>query len=394
MSFFQTGGLQPRTATAGGPHRDLAAATGRCDAGPMVKYGSAADARGRRRSTGGQNGDPWSRSAEDPFAPAQQDPATADAPSVLGGWAAMTSYLELEPVLVAEMARAAMSSGRVVALTSGEVGVGAMLASLAVRGEDALLDELLPLQGAEIRVHRYTLGRLDPISVHPVAGGPELLRALALCAASATYESWQAVAHDGHNPPVGIGSAQRHELRWLQPTPIDAPGNPPWMRPTTQDPPPGTSIAAWQHELLRVAEPRSDSAPRGPALGLTLGGLGGEALGAGESERGPSGSGATRPLPDPSTFAQLRDDRTPDEIARGAARLAQVDVMSRQLEDLTALVEGLAESVRSLTRHQWDNSPPPGFWLKVQRADDEVRRALEDLAGEVRSRTPPPTNED
>ncbi|MDP1819618.1 MAG: hypothetical protein Q8K58_06940 [Acidimicrobiales bacterium] len=394
----------------------------------MLKRGSDPEAKIRRRF-----------GAEDPFS--AHPTATVGPPPVLGGWSAMASYFDLEPALVAEMARAAMSSGRVVALRSGEVGVGAMLASLAVRGEDVLLDNLLPLGDAEIRVHRYTVGKLEPIAVHPVDGVAPLLRALALCAASATHESWEAVAHDGRNPPVAIGSAQKRELRWLQPPAPDSPDRPPWMTPTTQDPPPGTSVAAWQDELRRgaaapivaapaaapstVAPPRpaapadarlpDPDAPIGPAV-----------------RPGPTPEPAADPAPmatrtvaanapeaadevsqriidavtsaldhalsnalvelqlDPTTLAQLRDDRIPEQIAQSVSRLeaqmVQVEVVSRQVQDLTAAVDSLAESARSLMRHQWDNAPPPNFWVKVQRADDEVRRAVDELTSEIRTR--------
>jgi hypothetical protein len=392
----------------------------------MLKRGGDAEAKARRRfGPGGQNGDPWSRSSGDPF---DGDPSAAPAsasPPVLGGWTAMASFLDLEPSLVAEMARASMSSGRVVALRSGEIGVGAMLASLAVRGEDILLDELLPLGSAEIRVHRYTVGKLEPIAVHPVLGIAPLLRALALCAASATHESWEAVAHDGVNPPVAIGSAQKHELRWLQPPAADAPHSPPWMTPTTDEPPPGTSVAAWQEELQREPPPPPQARPlaappaaRLPESDAPIGPV---------RPAGPAPVAPAAPVPtsdpgfspeellgaitasvqhalanallelelDPATIAQLRDDRIPQEIVEGVARLeahlAQVDLVGRQIQDLTTAVDAIAESMRSMIRHQWDNAPPPNFWVKVQRADDEVRRAVDELTSEVRTRISRPT---
>jgi len=389
----------------------------------MLKRGGDADAKARRRfGPSGQDGDPWSRSGGDPFSVEPSMAPGSASPPVLGGWTAMGSYLELEPALVAEMARASMSSGRVVALRSGEIGVGAMLASLAVRGDDILLDELLPLGGAEIRVHRYTVGKLEPIAVHPVLGVAPLLRALALCAASATHESWEAVAHDGVNPPVAIGSAQKHELRWLQPPAADAPHSPPWMTPTTDEAPPGTSVAAWQEELQRVPAP----APQAPPLAAPPAAR----LLDSDAPIGPMRAIAPEPVApvatsdpgfspeellaainasvqhalanallelelDPATIAQLRDDRIPEEIVQGVARveahLAQLDVVSRQVQDLTTAVDALAESMRSVVRHQWDNAPPPNFWVKVQRADDEVRRAVDELTSEVRTRISRPT---
>ncbi len=176
----------------------------------------------------------------------------------------MASYLDLEPSLVAEMARAAMSAGRVVALRSGEVGVGAMLASLAVRGEDILLDELLPL--GERRDPRAPLHR-GPARAHRRAPGPRvgpLLRSLALCAASPPGESWEAVAHDGRTRPwpsaapearAALAPAARH------PTPPQPAVGGPHDRTTR----PGTSVPWWQEELpsgRRAPPPEAPAARR------------------------------------------------------------------------------------------------------------------------------------
>src|SRR5687768_6288734 len=103
--------------------------------------------------------EPGVRGGDAPVAPEpfEREPSTAAAaapPAGLAGWSAPASYLALDAQVVQELARAALSSPALASLRSGEVAVGAMLVSLALRGVDALLDELLPLSTAELRLHR------------------------------------------------------------------------------------------------------------------------------------------------------------------------------------------------------------------------------------------------
>jgi pimeloyl-ACP methyl ester carboxylesterase len=77
-------------------------------------------------------------------------------------------------------------------------------------------------------------------------------------------------------------------------------------------------------------------------------------------------------------------------VARIDQQTAQIDGMARQLQALTTAVDELTESTRALLRHQWDNMPPQNFWARMQRADDEVRRSVDELAAEVRGRIPRP----
>lgn len=370
------------------------------------------DARPRRRF-GNEAGAP------DPFP--REAPAPVRAPGdALGGWTAPLSYLALEPRLVAELARASLTSRGVASLRSGEVAVGAMLASLAVRGEDVLLDEILPLGGAELRLNRYRVGQLTPVAVHPVPTAAALLRALAHCAAGAVHdETWEAVAHDGR-APVAIASAQARELRWLQPPGPDSPHEVAWVEPTTGERPPGSMTASWQS---RLDQPRVTPAPIAPARGSAP--IGPAVVPApsrsrvGEDDdlvlRRPAqpevlseqllaaiGETVDKALSnallelelDPAVLTDLRDDSVLDRLVGTVARLeqqvAQVDFVTRELQALTTAVDELGDAVRSLVRQQWDHLPPTGIWTKLQRADDEVRRAVDELAAEVRGRLPRP----
>jgi hypothetical protein len=377
----------------------------------MLRRATDSDGRSRRRfGTDTPTADPFPRDM----------PAGAGTagPAALGGWAAPASYLELDAQLVGELARASLSARGVAALRSGEVAVGAMLASLAIRGEDVLLDELLPLTSAELRLHRYAVGQLTPIAVHPVTSVATMLRSLAYCAASPPGETWEVVAHDGRTAPVAIAAARHHELRWLQPPAPDSPSNAPWAEPTTQEDPPGSAAAWWQAEL---AKPRSAARPTlpppdlervvtpiGPALAPTppapaepqsiivpvipdhlpehlLAAVGDTV------DRALSNALIQLEL-DPATLDELRDnsmlERLVDAVARLEQQVGQIDFVARQVQALTTAVDELTDSARSLMRHQWDNMPPQNYWVRMQRADEEVRRAVDELASEVRGRMP------
>ena len=95
---------------------------------------------------------------------------------------------------------------------------------------------------------------------------------------------------------------------------------------------------------------------------------------------------------EPGTLQELRDQGALHQLTAAVARIEQqtalVDGLARQVAALTTAVTELSDSTRALLRHEWDNMPPPNFYVRVQRADDEVRRALEELSGEVRSRMP------
>jgi hypothetical protein len=97
---------------------------------------------------------------------------------------------------------------------------------------------------------------------------------------------------------------------------------------------------------------------------------------------------------DPDTMQDLREQSALAKLLEAVHRIdqqtAQIDGMARQLQALTTAVDELTESTRALLRHQWDNMPPQNFWVRVQRADDEVRRAVDELAAEVRGRNPRP----
>jgi hypothetical protein len=380
----------------------------------MLRRAPDTDGRPRRRfGTEGTGAEPFARDTVTVAGPA--------GPAALGGWSAPASYLELDPQLVGELTRAALSARGVAALRSGEVAVGAMLASLAIRGEDILLEELLPLSNAELRLHRYAVGQLTPISVHPVISVAALLRALAYCAASPPGETWEVVAHDGRSTPVAIAAARSHELRWLQPPAPDAPTRAPWADPTTQDDPPGSSVAWWQAEL---AKPRAAGAPATAVLPDRVTAPIGTAFGAAPAagaaappqsvvvpvipDRLPEhlltavGDTVDRALSnalielelDPATLDELRDNSMLERLAESVGRLeqqvAQIDFVARQVQALTTAVDELTDSARSLMRHQWDNMPPQNYWVRMQRADEEVRRAVDELAAEVRGRMPRP----
>jgi hypothetical protein len=97
---------------------------------------------------------------------------------------------------------------------------------------------------------------------------------------------------------------------------------------------------------------------------------------------------------DPTTMQDLREQSTLNRLLDAVARIdqqtAQIDGMARQLQALTTAVDELTESTRALLRHQWDNMPPQNFWARMQRADDDVRRSVDELAAEVRGRIPRP----
>jgi hypothetical protein len=369
----------------------------------MLRRGPDTESRPRRRFAP-------EAGAPDPFPRESPGVAGPTAGSALGGWSAPTSYLDLDPALVAELARASLTAHGVAALRSGEVAVGAMLATLAMRGEDVLLDELLPLAGADLRLYRYDVGHLTPIAVHPVATAAGLLRALAYCAVSPPGETWEAVANDGRHP-IAIASARSHELRWLQPPAPDAPQSAPWAPLTTEEPPPGSSTAWWEEELRRSAVAAPSITPAALTLSST-----GRTAGADPSLRlglgGPDGvseqlltavgktvdkalSNALLELElDPETLDELRDNSVLDRLVTAVSRLeqqvGQVDYVTRELQALTTAIDELSDSVRSLLRHQWDNMPPANVWTRLQRADDDVRRAVDELAAEVRGRLPRP----
>ena len=364
--------------------------------------------------------------ADDPFPRDMPAAAPPAGPAVLGGWTAPASYLDLDAQLVGELARASLSARGVAALRSGEGAVGAMLASLAIRGEDILLEELLPLASAELRLHRYAVGQLTPTAVHPVTSVAALLRSLAFCAASAPGETWEVVAHDGRTPPVAIAAARSHELRWLQPPAPDAPPNAPWANPTTPDDPPGSSASWWQAELAKPrpagafgppVNPERVTAPIGPVLSAP----GSSPAPAQAQAQAPAtapivvpvipdrlpehlltavGDAVDRSLSnallqlelDPATLDELRDnsmlERLVDAVGRLEQQVGQIDFVARQVQALTTAVDELTDSARSLMRHQWDNMPPQNYWVRMQRADEEVRRAVDELAAEVRGRMP------
>jgi hypothetical protein len=97
---------------------------------------------------------------------------------------------------------------------------------------------------------------------------------------------------------------------------------------------------------------------------------------------------------EPGTLDELRDQGALHRLTAAVARIEQqtalVDGLARQVAALTTAVDELTDSTRALLRHQWDNMPPPNFYVRVQRADDEVRRAIDELGSEVRSRMPRP----
>ncbi len=364
------------------------------------------DGRPRRRfGTEGSDLDPFPRDVPGVSVPG---------PAALGGWAAPASYLELDPQLVAELTRASLSARGVAALRSGEVAVGAMLASLAIRGEDILIEELLPLTSAELRLHRYAVGQLTPTAVHPIDSVAGLLRSLTFCAASPPGETWEVVAHDGRTPPVAIAAARHHELRWLQPPAPDAPHSAPWANPTTQEEPPGYNAAWWQAELARprgatpaALHPDRVSAPIGPAIQTAQPAAPAAPLvvpvipdrlpehlltAVGDTvDRALSNALIELEL-DPATLDELRDnsvlERLIESVARLESQMSQIDFVTRQVQALTTAVDELTDSARSLMRHQWDNMPPQNYWVRMQRADEDVRRAVDELAAEVRGRLP------
>jgi hypothetical protein len=334
-------------------------------------------------------------------------PTAPPSPVGLGTWTAPVSYLEVEREIVAELVRAALASPTVATLRSGEVTVGAMLTSLAIRGEDVLLDELLPLGGVELRIHRYTTGQLNPIAVHPAGSAAELLRSLARCAVQPQGETWEAVAHDGTSDPVAVAAARSDELRWLQPPAPGAPHAAPWAPLTTQLPAPGATVSEWTARLVASPPPPASPTPAPPRAGEPVPAFSGpgRVTGAGASTEELSQmirtaveeALAAAPIEldlDAATLDELRDttvlERLVDAIGRLDQQVGQIEGLGRQVTALTAAIDDLSDSSRSLLRHQWDNMPPQGFWLRVQKADDELRRSIDELAAEVRGRRRPP----
>jgi hypothetical protein len=342
--------------------------------------------------------------------PAGTGPAS---PVGLGEWSAPRSYLDLDRDLVAELVRVALASPKVASIRNGELAVGAMLASLAIRGEDALVDELLPLAGVELRIHRYAVGRLDPVAVHPVGSLAEMLRSLARCAVQPQGETWEAVASDGVNAPVAVAAARNLELRWLQPPAADALHDAPWAPLTAPTAAPGASIGEWRDRLnTRPAPPAA--APLPPIGGVhppapataPVPAFGGAPAAAAPAATGPrleellplieasvERALANAPLEldlDAATLDELRDttviERLVDAVGRLDRQVGQVDALARQIAALTAAVDDLADANRSLLRHEGDNLPPQGFWVRMQKADDELRRSIDELANEVRGR--------
>jgi hypothetical protein len=339
----------------------------------------------------------------------------------LGGWAAPASYLGLDTAVVAELARASLGSPAVATLRSGELAVGAMLAALALRGEDALLDQMLPLAGAELRIHRYTVGELQPLAVHSAGSVGEMLRSLSHCAVQPPGETWEAVAHDGRSQPVAIAASRSHELRWLQPPAPGTPNTAPWVATSTTDPAPGSTVAEWSARLAAASADAPLPPPDLAALDLRLDSAiasAGSSTGRGEptpafpSAPAPSGMDlvgseqlravvrqaveqalAAAPIEldlDAATLEELRDstalERLIETVALLERRVGGIDAMGRQIAALSASIDDLADSTRALLRHQWDNMPPAGFWMRVQKADEELRRSIDDLTTEVRTR--------
>jgi hypothetical protein len=93
---------------------------------------------------------------------------------------------------------------------------------------------------------------------------------------------------------------------------------------------------------------------------------------------------------DAATLEELRDstalERLIETVALLERRVGGIDAMGRQIAALSASIDELADSTRALLRHQWDNMPPAGFWMRVQKADEELRRSIDDLTTEVRTR--------
>lgn len=393
----------------------------------MLRRGTDSDGSKRRRADVldvaalAQQDGGSSTTAADPGAP----PAAAYDP--IDGWDQIVSFQGLDAPLIAEMARATMGSGGVLALQSGEVAVGAMLASLAIRGHDDLVGQLIFTGRAELRLHRYATGELEPVHVHRMRSVADSLRALAWCAATGAEDTFELVADDGTGP-VAIGAARHHELRWLQPPPPSSPHGAPWAEVTSDTAPPGADPGWWRSKLTlgRAAREQRptpggvefdwrDDAPPFPLPSVTPSsftgaGASGPVL-VGDADRAP---GAIDPAAlydavavsvnqalsealveleiDPAAIEQLRENPALDDTLAKVQQIEQhllhLGPLNRQIHELTTIVEDLHDTMRSIVRQQWESAPPQNYWSRSQRGNDELQRAIDDLASELRSRLP------
>lgn len=367
----------------------------------------------QERTTGQPSDD-----AAAPPAPVERNP--------IDGWVQLASFQGLDAPLVAELARAAMSSAGVVALQGGEVAVGAMLASLAIRGHDDLVQQLIFTGRAELRLHRYATGELDPVHVHRMRSIADSLRSLAFCAATGAEDTFELVADDGRGP-VAIGAARHHELRWLQPPPPSSPHDAPWAPVSSELAPPGADPRWWKTKLA------IDNRPTGTAPVAT----GGDFDWRADPEPPPppvtpssfTGAGATGKTPqeestgdapgvdpvalydvvavsvsqalsealveleiDPAAIEQLRENPTLEDTLAKVRQIEQhllhLGPLNRQIHELSTVVEDLHDTMRSIVRQQWEAAPPQNYWNRAQRASDELQRAVDDLASELRTRLP------
>jgi hypothetical protein len=362
-------------------------------------------------------------SPNDPFDTAA--PAAPVEVNPLRGWNQITSFQSLEPTLVAELARASMASGGVVALQSGEVAVGAMLASLAIRGHDDLIHALIITGRAELRLHRYATGQLEPVGVHRMRSIADSLRSLAWCAATGKADTFELVADDGRGRPVAISAARLHELRWLQPPPASSPHEAPWADVTTQDAPPGADPRWWKAQLgkaARTPDPEMAAtfadvdlpAAAPPAITpSSFTGPGAAEIASPIVERAPLltpadaselydvvavsvGKALSEALVeleiDAGAIEQLRENPTLDDTLAKVVEIEQIlhhlGPLNRQIHELTTVVEDLHDTMRSVVRQQWEAAPPQNYWNRAQRSTDELQRSIDDLASELRSRLP------
>jgi hypothetical protein len=361
-------------------------------------------------------------SPNDPFETAPP-PEQADV-DPLRGWNQITSFQALEPALVAEMARASMASSGIVALQSGEVAVGAMLASLAIRGHDDLLQQLIITGRAELRLHRYATGQLEPVGVHRMRSIADALRSLAWCATTGQADTFELVADDGRGRPVAISASRLHELRWLQPPPASSPHEAPWAPVSTEEAPPGADPRWWKAQLGKAARlPQPVATPTFADVDLpaappaltpsSFTGPGAAEVAAPVVERpslltpadaaelydvvavsvGKALSEALVELEiDPGAIEQLRENPTLDDTLSKIIEVEQIlhhlGPLNRQIHELTTVVEDLHDTMRSIVRQQWEANPPQNYWNRSQRAVDELQRSVDDLASELRSRIP------
>lgn len=340
----------------------------------------------------------------------------------LRGWDQITSFQDLDAPLVAELARASMGSSGVVALQSGEVAVGAMLASLAIRGHDDLLQALIITGRAELRLHRYATGQLEPVAVHRLRSIADALRSLAWCAATGEVDTFELVADDGRSRPVAIGAARLHELRWLQPPPASSPHEAPWAPVSTQDPPPGADPRWWKAQLGKAARVPAVNLPATfadvhlpppAAPAITPSSFTGPGANEVTVEAAPLltqadtaelydvvavsvGKALSEALVeleiDAGAIEQLRENPTLDDTLAKVVEIEQVlhhlGPLNRQIHELTTVVEDLHDTMRSIVRQQWEAAPPQNYWNRAQRASEELQRSVDDLASELRSRVP------